>query len=77
MSNLNTYIDPTTTTQVLESLSLAIDETKLIKEIDQLSQRLHMVESAGNQAATADFLKKKITVLEIELNYLRDRVNLN
>ncbi len=77
MSQLDTYIDPTTTSQILKNLTLAIDETKLILNLNSLNNLVSTIESSGMPTVRSEYLRKEITVLKVQLNYIRDRASLN
>ncbi len=77
MSQLDTYIDPTTTSQILKNLTLAIDETKLILNLNNLNTLVSTIESSGMPSVRSEYLRKEITVLKVQLNYIRDRASLN
>ncbi len=77
MSQLDTYIDPTTTSQILKNLTLAIDETKLIINLNNLNNLVSTIESSGMPTVRSEYLRKEITVLKVQLNYIRDRASLN
>ncbi len=75
MSHLETYIDPTTTSQLLNNLSLAIDETKLVVNINKLNNQVYEIESSEGRTERSLCLRKEVTVLEVQLNYIIDRAN--
>lgn len=73
MSQLETYIDPTTTNQLLNNLSLAIDETKLVIRLNELNNQVYRIKSSEIQTERSDFLNKEITKLNVQLNYIREK----
>jgi len=75
MSHLNTYIDPNSTNQLLNNLALAIDETKLLLDISNLNNQVYKIESTEGRTERSLHLRKKVTVLEVRLNYIRDRAS--
>ncbi len=74
MSQLETYIDPTTTNQLLNNLSLAIDETKLVIRLNELNNQAYKIKSSETQTERSDFLNKEIIKLNVQLNYIREKV---
>lgn len=76
MPNLQTYIDPISTRQLLDNFSQAIDETRLMHEIANRSKQLSLAASSDFSVKRYDYLQKEITKLEVQLNYLRDRIKL-
>ena len=62
MSNLlQSYIDPQSTNQLLNNLSLAIDETKLILKITSLSNYLNNLESFGkNDSKRSEYIRNEM-----------------
>ena len=73
MGQLETYIDPTTTNQLLNNLSLAIDETKLVLRLNELNNLAYSLKSSDNPTDRSEFLRKEITMLEVQLNYIREK----
>jgi len=74
VSQLETYIDPTTTDQLLNNLSLAIDETKLVIRLNELNNQIFKLKSSQKETGRSEFLKKEMIKLKVQLNYLRDKV---
>ena len=72
MSHLQTYIDPVSTQELLSSLSLAIDETRLLREIESKSRCLEAMNSEAQNSARGKFLQRELTKLQAQLNYIRD-----
>ena len=70
MCHLETYIDPTTTNQLLNNLSLAIDETKLVLNINKLNKQVYKIESSDSRTDGSIYLRNEVTVLEVQLNRL-------
>ena len=77
MSRLETYIDPTTTNQLLNNLNLAIDETKLVLKINSLNNQVYIIESSNGRTERSEYLRKEITILEVQLSYIRDKASQN
>jgi len=77
MSSLQTYIDPNSTNQLLNNLGLAIDEAKLVLNLSKLNNQVFNLESSNGVSEHLVDLRKEITILEVQLNYVRDRATLN
>ena len=77
MSNLQTYIDPNSTNQILKNLGFAIDEAKLVLKLNKLNNEVYELESLNGVSERSADLRKEITILEVQLNYVRDRASLN
>ena len=73
MSQLEAYIDPTTTNQLLNNLSLAIDETRLVIKLNELNNQVFKIKSLDKEIERAEFLKKEIIKLNVQLNYIREK----
>ena len=73
MSSLQTYIDPNSTNQLLNNLGLAIDEAKLVLNLSKLNNQVFNLESSNGVSEDSADLRKEITLLEVQLNYVRDR----
>ncbi len=73
MSHLETYIDPTTTNNLIKNLSLAIDEAKLVIRLNSLNNQIYSIESSEGRTERSLYLLKEVTVVEVQLNYIRDR----
>ena len=77
MSSLQTYIDPNSTNQLLNNLGLAIDEAKLVLNLSKLNNQVFNLESSNGVSEHSVDLRKEITIVQVQLNYLRDRASLN
>ena len=77
MSSLQTYIDPNSTNQLLNNLGLAIDEAKLVLNLSKLNNQVFNLESSNGVSEDSADLRKEITIVQVQLNYLRDRASLN
>jgi len=73
VSQLEAYIDPTTTNQLLNNLSLAIDETRLVIKLNELNNQVFKIKSLDKEIERAEFLKKEIIKLNVQLNYIREK----
>lgn len=76
MGQLQTYIDPNTTSLILNELGLAIEETKIVKSIDSLTNLLRHIEDAGMRSTRIQFLKNEIELLNIRLNTVREQAEI-
>ena len=74
MSQLQTFIDPTSTSELLNNLNLAIDETKLVRAIDSMQNDIYKIESISGPSKRTHFLRKEIFILQEKLAQLRQRV---
>jgi len=74
MSQLQTLIDPMSTSQLLNNLSLAIDETKLVRAIDRMQNDIYKIESVRGPSKRTQFLRKEILNLQGQLTKLRQGV---
>ena len=72
MSNLQTYIDPNSTNQLLNNLGLAIDEAKLVLNLNKLNNQVFNLESLNGVSERSADLRKEIAIVKVQLNYLRD-----
>ena len=69
----HTYIDPASTSQILTSLSTAIDEAHLATTLDSMSRRIEAIEASNGPTKCSRLLRKEITILEVQINYIKDR----
>ena len=72
MSSLQTYIDPNSTNQLLNNLGLAIDEAKLVLNLNKLNNQVFNLESLNGVSERSADLRKEIAIVKVQLNYLRD-----
>ncbi len=72
MSNLQTYIDPNSTNQILKNLGFAIDEAKLVLKLNKLNNEVYELESLNGVSEQSADLRREITIVEVQLNYLRE-----
>ena len=73
MNSDDYYIDPDATNLVLNSLSQMADEKMLLHEVELVSRQLIQLEQAGAPPHQLKKLNQYITVLEVQVNYLKDR----
>lgn len=77
MSTLQSYIDPVSTNQILNNLNSAIDESDLMATLDNMSERIQKIEATKGVSRRSELLRKEITILEVQINYIRDRAAFN
>ena len=75
MSQTVTQIDPLTTPCVLRYLGLAIDEIKLVRSIDLLSQQVSMNSSTQLESGRRRYLISELRFLNKRLESVREKVN--
>ena len=68
-------IDPASTARLLICLSLAIDETKLIKSIKNSTAMIKQLETENPSSHRLFFLKKEISNLETRLAKTRSKAS--
>ena len=76
MSRLQTFIDPTSTSQLLNNLNLAIDETKLVRTINSMQEDIYKIESASGPSKRTQFLRQEVFRLQTKLEDIRNQVSL-
>jgi len=74
MAQVNTHIDPRSTSGVLANLSLAIDEIKLLRSIDRLKEQLRLADTLLIDADRRHYLVAEMRILNKRLMTLRKRV---
>ena len=77
MSQTVIHIDPLTTNCVLKYLGLAIDEIKLVRSIDVLSQQISMSSAAQLESGRRRYLISELRFLNKRLHSVREKANLN
>lgn len=75
MSQTVTQIDPLTTPCVLKHLGLAIDEIKLVRSIDLLSQQVSMGSSTQLESGRRRYLISELRFLNKRLQSVREKAN--
>ena len=73
MNILQTYIDPASTNQILANLSFVIDEAHLTTTLNSMSDRIERIEASSGPSKRSQVLRKEITILEVQINYIKDR----
>jgi hypothetical protein len=74
MNYLPTIIEPTTTHRLLANLSVAVEETKIVRSIVEYSDQLRKIESVPEAAKRAQFIRDEIVRLESKLPQNRDQI---
>ena len=77
MSQTNIHIDPLSTSCVLKYLGLAIDEIKLVRSINSLTEQVRMSNSARIEPARKNYLISELRFLNKRLHSLREKANVN
>jgi len=77
MSQTITHIDPLTTNCVLKYLGLAIDEIKLVRSIDSLSQLVSMSGARQLESGRRRYLISELRFLNKRLRSVREKANLD
>lgn len=74
MSQVNIHIDPLSTSCVLKYLGLAIEEIKLVRSIDSLSEQVRLSRSHEFEVGRHRYLVSELRFLNSKLNTLRETV---
>ena len=69
--DISPQIDPTSTFSILENLSLAIDETKLINSINISRKMIRDLQAGNPSSERLIFLKREVSNLEKRLAKIR------
>ena len=77
MSQTNIQIDPRTTNCVLRYMSLAIDEIKLVRSIDSLTEQVRMTNSMQVDPHRRRYLVSELRFLNKRLRAVRAKANVN
>jgi len=77
MSQTNIHIDPLSTSGVLKYLGLAIDEIKLVRSINSLTEQVRMSNAARIEPARKNYLISELRFLNKRLHSLREKANVN
>ena len=77
MSQTITHIDPLTTNCVLKHLGLAIDEIKLVRSINSLSQQVSMSDARQLESGRRRYLRSELRFLNKRLRSVREKANLD
>ena len=73
MSQTNIEIDPLTTNCVLKNLGLAIDEIKLVRSIDSLTEQVRMTNSMQVDPHRRRYLISELRFLNKRLRAVREK----
>ncbi|MBC8211503.1 MAG: hypothetical protein H8E21_10575 [Gammaproteobacteria bacterium] len=71
MSQTQVLIHSTSTTHLLNNLSLAIDEVKLVRAIHQIGGQISSIEAASGPSRRTHFLRNEVVRLEKQLADVR------
>ncbi len=77
MSQVNIHIDPLTTNSVLKHLGLAIDEIKLVRSINSISQQVDMSGALQLESGRKHYLISELRFLQKRLESVREKANIN
>ncbi len=77
MSQTSINIDPLTTTRVLKNLSLAIDEIKLVRAINSISEQVAVVDAVQLESGRRRYLISELRFLNKRLRTVRERAELS
>jgi hypothetical protein len=72
MSQVNIHIDPLSTNCVLKYLGLAIEEIKLVRSIDSLSEQVRLSRDLEFEASRHRYLISELRFLNRQLHSLRE-----
>lgn len=77
MSQTNIHIDPLSTQCVLKYMSLAIDEIKLVRSIDSISQQVGSGNALQLESGRRRYLISELRFLNKRLQSVREKANIN
>ena len=77
MSQVNIHIDPLTTSCVLKHLGLAIDEIKLVRSINSISEQVNMTGIRQLESGRRRYLISELRFLQKRLSSVREKANTN
>ena len=77
MSQTNIHIDPLTTSCVLKYLSLAIDEIKLVRTIDNLTEQVRLNPESQLESGRKRYLISELRFLNKRLKSVREKANVH
>lgn len=77
MSQTNIHIDPLSTSCVLKYLGLAIDEIKLVRSINNLTEQVRMSHLASIEPARKHYLISELRFLNKRLRSVREKANIH
>jgi hypothetical protein len=73
--DIHPQIEPTSTARLLTCMSLAIDETKLLRSINKSKLIVKQLEAENPSSHRLIFLKKEISNLEARLTKIRHKAS--
>jgi hypothetical protein len=76
MSQTSINIDPLTTNCVLKNLSLAIDEIKLVRAINSISEQVAVGDAEQLESGRRRYLISELRFLNKRLSIVRERAEL-
>jgi hypothetical protein len=76
MSKTNVHIDPLTTYRVLKYLSLAIDEIKIVRSINNLNEQVIVDSAASLESGRKRYLVSELRFLNKRLQSVREKANI-
>jgi hypothetical protein len=77
MSQTCIHIDPLTTSHVLQKLSLAIDEIKLVRSINSIKEQVNSPDAEQLESGRRRYLISELRFLNKRLKAVRDKAGLN
>ncbi len=77
MSQTNIHIDPLSTQCVLKNMGLVIDEIKLVRSIDSISQQVGMSSAAQLESGRRRYLLSELRFLNKRLRSVREKAGTN
>ncbi len=77
MAQTNIHIDPLTTQCVLKYLGLAIDEIKLVRSINSLTEQVRMSNSMQIDPGRKRYLVSELRFLNKRLRSVREKANIH
>ena len=77
MARSNIRIDPLTTRYVLKNLGLAIDEIKLVRSIDSITEQVQRGDAAQLESGRRRYLVSELRFLNKRLQAVREKAEPN
>lgn len=77
MSQLQTFIDPSSTSRLLSNLNRAIDETKLLRTISSVENDIYKIESVSGPSMRTRFLRRQLISLQNQLDAIRNQFTID
>ena len=76
MSQASVYIDPMNTSCVLKNIGLAIDEIKLVRAINSISEQVEVRDAAQLESGRRRYLISELRFLNKRLQLVREKAEL-